>query len=213
MSRAERPPPSRALLLVAGGALAATALSVLVVDAWVATTIAQYEPAALWNDIIAKLEWLVLLPTLPWMLPIVLAVAMLASIVVRPWNRAAYVLMFLCGSHVLGRALTNYLKDWTGRLRPLQWIEAGAPDGALGSFLWEKGIAFPSGHVSIFASVIVPIVVLVPRLWPLLGIVVYVMAARVAVDAHWVSDTLGSIALVALITWACAWAIRPQRRA
>lgn len=209
----DRYPAQRELLGAGAAAVILSFLAIVTIDAWVATTIAQYEPATFWNAIISKLEWLLLLPTLPWMSGIVLAVAMLASVFVKPWRWAAPAMMFLAGSHIIGRALTNYIKEWTGRLRPLEWIKSGAHDGAVGSFLREGGLAFPSGHVAIFASVIVPLVVLRPKLWPLLTIVAYVMVARVIVDAHWVSDVIGSVAVVALVTWACAWAIRPRRAA
>ncbi|MBA3463841.1 MAG: phosphatase PAP2 family protein, partial [Deltaproteobacteria bacterium] len=63
-----------------------------------------------------------------------------------------------------------------------------------------------------FASLVIPAIALAPRLWPLFSIVVFVCLARMVASAHYLSDVLGSISLVALVTWLCGYAIRPLRR-
>jgi len=124
------------------------------------------------------------------------------------WRGAAPAWTFLAATHLLGQLLVNYLKEWTGRLRPTEWLAHGAGD----SFGWKDGFSFPSGHVGIFGSLIIPLVVLVPRAWPLLGIVAYAMVARVAVDAHFLSDVLGALSLLCALTWVLGVLIRPIRR-
>jgi membrane-associated phospholipid phosphatase len=71
------------------------------------------------------------------------------------------------------------------------------------------GVSFPSGHVVLFASVLVPLAVVAPRTRPLLLIVGYAMLARVVVHAHFASDVIAALTLVTLVAWACGWAIRP----
>ena len=41
-----------------------------------------------------------------------------------------------------------------------------------------------------------------------LAIIAYVGCARVAVSAHWASDVFAGVAVAALVTWACADAVR-----
>ena len=80
--------------------------------------------------------------------------------------------------------------------------EAERSDGTF--WFWRDGWSFPSGHVMLFASIVIPLVVVYPRTRPLLAIVAFVALARVAVNAHFVSDVFGGVALTAAITWLCA---------
>lgn len=177
------------------------------VDQPVARLLAQYEPAPLWNRGIELLEWGVGLPVFRWLSGVALVLGMIATVAVPRWRWRAPAWMFLAACHVLSQVSTRYIKEWTGRLRPLEWLGQGGTE----TFLWEKGVAFPSGHVAIFASVAIPIVALFPRWWPLLAVAVFPMLARVAVDAHFVSDVLAAITLVCLVAWLSGWAIRPRR--
>ncbi|MGE0402535.1 MAG: phosphatase PAP2 family protein [Kofleriaceae bacterium] len=203
---ARHPAPAWLLWLAAISGLL-TIVCILFVDQPVARLIAEYEPAAFWNRGIDLLEWGVGLPVFRWLSGVVLVVGMIAAVAVPRWRVRAPAWTFMAACHVLSQVSTRYLKEWTGRLRPLEWMKQGGTE----TFLWEKGISFPSGHVAIFASVVIPFVALFPRWWPLLGVAAFAMAARVAVDAHFVSDVLGGITLVSLVAWLLGWAIRPRR--
>jgi membrane-associated phospholipid phosphatase len=207
LPRVARHPAPAWLLWVAAISGLLTIVCILFIDQPVARLIAEYEPAAFWNRGIDWLEWGVGLPVFRWLSGVVLVLGMIVTVAVPRWRLRAPAWMFMAASHVLSQVSTRYIKEWTGRLRPLEWIEQGGSE----TFLWEKGIAFPSGHVAIFASVVIPFVALFPRWWPLLGVAAFVMMARVAVDAHFVSDVLGAITLVSLISWMCGLAIRPRR--
>jgi membrane-associated phospholipid phosphatase len=207
LPRIARQPAPAWLLWVAAISGLLTIVCILFVDQVVARWIAQYEPAAFWNRGIEMLEWGVGLPVFRWLSGVLLVLGMIVAVVVPRWRLYAPTWMFLAASHVLSQVSTRYLKEWTGRLRPLEWMSQGGTE----TFLWEKGVSFPSGHVAIFASAVIPFVALFPRWWPLLGVAAFAMLARVAVDAHFVSDVLGGLTLVSLITWACGWAIRPRR--
>jgi len=208
LPRIARYPAPAWLLWVAAISGLLTIVCILFVDQPVARLLAEYEPAAVWNRGIDALEWGVGLPVFRWLSGVVLVLGMIATVAVPRWRLRAPAWMFLAACHVLSQVSTRYIKEWTGRLRPLEWMKQGGTE----TFLWEKGISFPSGHVTIFASVVIPFVALFPRWWPLLGVAAFAMIARVAVDAHFLSDVLGGITLVALITWACGWAIRPVRQ-
>lgn len=198
----------RWLLGLALGASAITALAIVTIDQPLARVVARYEPLAIWDRILTVLEWGLGLPLVPWTSAIVLALAMIASSVVPRWRHRAPMWMFLAACHLLGRIAMVQMKDLTGRLRPLEWIARGGDE----TFGWVKGVSFPSGHVVLFASIIIPLVCVWPRARPLLAIVGFVMVARVIASAHFVSDVTGAIALVALVTWLCGAAIRPLPR-
>ncbi len=207
----ERKPPSFALLIAAAGFAVATAISILAIDEPIARAIAEYQPSGAWDAILEVLEWALLLPLDPHALPVVLVVAMLVVVAVKPWRGVAPSLMTIAAVHLATRLTTNWLKDATGRYRPAEWIAKGVD----GSFGHDKGISFPSGHVVLFAGVVIPILFAFPRtrvaMLPLLGIVVFVGAARIAVNAHWLSDTLGSISWVCLWTWMVGFSTRPLK--
>ncbi|CAN5802637.1 hypothetical protein BH11MYX3_BH11MYX3_15340 [soil metagenome] len=205
----DRSPAPRWLLTVAAVTAVLTAISIVTIDQPLARWTAAYEPFPIWDRILTVLEWGLGLPLIPWTSGIAMVVVMLVCVSVPRWRRVAPIWMFLAASHILGRIAMVQLKDLTGRLRPLEWLKHGGDE----TFWWVKGISFPSGHVVLFASILIPIVALFPRAWPALGIVGFAMIARLVADAHFVSDVIGAITLVCLVTWICGQAIRPRRPA
>lgn len=207
-----RRPPTLSLLTAMLACGIATVAAVLFVDEPIARALAPYEPLAVWDIGVLILEWAILLPLDKHALPVLLVVAMLAAVSVKKWRGAAPALMTITAVHLLGRLVTNWIKDGTGRFRPLELLKRDI-DGT--SFGWEGGVAFPSGHVVLFASLVIPILYAVPRTRtfaiPLLAIVAFIAAARIGVNAHWLSDTLGALTLTIGLTYAVAWAVRPSR--
>jgi membrane-associated phospholipid phosphatase len=205
-----RRPPSRALIAIAGVAAIVTVGCVLVVDEPALRAITSYEPSGAWDGGVEILEWIILLPLHKLALPVVLVAAMLATVFVKRWRGAAPALMTITAVHLITRLTTNWIKDGTGRYRPYQAFEKGIDDS-----FGNDGVAFPSGHVVLFASLVIPLLYAVPRVRvlavPLLAIVVFVAGARIAVGAHWISDTTGAITWVVLWTYLVGWAARPSR--
>ncbi len=207
--RSDRKAPSIRLLYAAVGVAIATGL-VMPVESALARTISRYEPSKVWDSILDVLEWLVLLPPHTLLMPCALVAAMLATVFIKRLRHLAPAMMTIAFVHLGSRLVTNWIKDGTGRFRPFQVIKKGLD----GSFGWEGGVAFPSGHVTLFASLAIPILYVFPRTRiaaiPMAIIVTYVALARIAVNAHWISDTLGSISLVLLMTWAACLVTRPD---
>ncbi len=201
----ERRGAPRWLLVLAIASATLAALSIVSIDRPIARTIAEYEASGLWDRGIDALEHAIGLPVFPWTAAIVLALAMVVTSAVRRWRGVAPVLMLVVATHVVARIVTLELKLATGRLRPYQWLTQGAD-----SFGHDGGVSFPSGHVTLFSSLVIPLVVCVPRAWPMLVIAIYPMLARVAVGAHFVSDVLAAIAVVTAVTYALALVIRPR---
>lgn len=121
----------------------------------------------------------------------------------RPWGRAALILGLV---HAGSRVGAGYLKPMTGRLRPR---EAIAQDHLDDTFWHDAGISFPSGHVGHYAGLTLAVALLWPRARiPALAILALVCTAKLARDAHFVSDITGAIAIAALCT-AAAGAMLP----
>jgi membrane-associated phospholipid phosphatase len=190
----------RHLLALAVASTLVTALAIGFVDLPVARWIGAHEQSALWDRILAILEYFAGIEPSPWTVPIVLTGGVLLTLAVARWYRHARSWMYTAIVYLLARNLMGWSKTLTGRYRPTQWLKLGG--GTFGHL--GDGIAFPSGHVVMMAGLVLPLAVIAPRTRPLLVVIAFIMAARVAVLAHFVSDVFGGLALTALIAWACA---------
>lgn len=120
-----------------------------------------------------------------------IGVTVLFVVLRRPWT-AGY---FLAASAISG-ALVQLLKAAFGRVRPLDILV----QVDLGSF--------PSGHVANAATIAVTMALIFRRTWVwVVGIVYVILMAlsRTYLGAHWISDTIGAVALgaaVAILLWA-----------
>lgn len=203
--RGDRVPAPRWLLGVAAGATVVTLIALLLLDRPLARLLGAYEPLALWDRGIDLLEYVILFPVHPLALPVVLAVAMLATMAVPRWRAVAPAGIWLAGTHIVARFVVGYLKDWTDRVRPIKW--------AGGDSFFEGGSAFPSGHVTLFGTIAICLAVLVPRTRvPAAIVVAFVACARIGVSAHWLSDTTAAIAVTALIAYGLGLIVRPLPR-
>lgn len=189
---------SRPQLLVLALASAILAvLAVLFVDAPLALWVARYEQAGFWQPIVRVLEVVVGVEPFDLAVPIVLALGAIVTVASRRWYAQSRRWMFLALAYLVARNVMMWAKLFSGRLRPHQWIKIG---GAMfGHVGW--GVSFPSGHVTLFGGLLIPLAVAVPRLRPALVIVPFIMLARIAVQAHFLSDVLGGLALVSLVAW------------
>lgn len=206
----------RPLLLAAAVATVVTALCIALLDAPVARYLAQWQPWPVWDPLLKGFETLGGL-TLPkrylflgsvtfdvtrWAVALVLGAAALAASVTPRWRSAARSLWFLAAVHLISRLAMVELKEATERLRPIDWLARGGP-----TFFVDGGLSFPSGHVTYFLGLVLPVVLLLPR-WGrwLLLIPAAVAACRVGVNAHFLSDVSGAVVLVCLIAAAALWA-------
>jgi membrane-associated phospholipid phosphatase len=183
---------------MAGVAGLLCAIAIVTIDTPAARWIGAHNTwPAVWNGGIELLEYAAGLT--PWRLlgmTILLAVA-LATVLVPRLRPHAPGWFLIAGCNVLGN-LVQLVKPLTGRLRPSEWLASG------GDSFFRGGIAFPSGHVIWFACLALPIAVAYPRArGPAFAVIAFVMVARVAVNAHWISDALGGLAVAAAATWLC----------
>ncbi len=183
--------------------LLATPLCILFVDEPVARWIAAHDthPGA-WGGVLHVLEYGIGLEPWRWLGTTVLVAGVLATQLRWRDHRTAWTTVAF--THLFATNVMWWSKLGFGRLRPREWH--GGPT------FFQDGGAFPSGHVMLFASIVMPIVVLYPRTWPLLAVPVYAAFARVLVNAHFVSDVVSGFALTAAITWLCAAAVRRSQQ-
>lgn len=192
-------PRSRLLALAVASTVLAV-LAVFLVDQPLALWIAGHEQSPVWKPAVRFLEYPAGISPWDWTVPIVLVAGTLLALTVSRWRGHARSWMYVAIVYLLTRNLMAWGKTLTGRYRPILWVKLGGP--TFGHF--GDGVSFPSGHVTLFGGLILPLVVAVPRLRPLLLVIPFIMVARVAVLAHFASDVFAALALIALVAWACA---------
>jgi len=211
--RGDRQPAPLSLLVAAAVMAAISAIGVALLDQPIARWLAGYQALGLWDAGIEALEWAIGLPIFKWVSGLVLVLGMILTSVVPRWRGQAPAWTWIAATHLLARIATLEVKLATGRLRPHEWIAKG---GDAETFGWHGAHSFPSGHVTLFASLAIPLAILARREHPILSGVllapaVFSMLARLAVDAHFVSDVTAAITLVCLIAWLTGWLVRPLR--
>ncbi len=166
---------------------------------WLATL--EVHPAV-WDRAVGVIEYAIGIEPWKWLGVTLLVGAVVVTRLVPRFHAHANAWLLVAASHLIARNVTLWAKTFSGRLRPTEWLSAGGH-----TFFRDGGISFPSGHVVLVGSLVLPIVVAYPRTRPLLAVVGFVMGARVVVGAHFLSDVSAGLALVAAITWLCAAAI------
>lgn len=192
------------MLLLAAIAAAFAAIAIPTIDRPIARWVFEHELGrGVWDQGISILEYAGGIEPWRWGGICVICAGVVVTLAVPRWRHHAHAWMLVALVHLIARNAVFWLKPATGRLRPTEWIARG------GDTFFSGGIAFPSGHVALFASIALPVAIAWPRTrWAMAAVVAFVMAARVAVDAHFVSDVVAGLALCALVTWACAPVLR-----
>jgi membrane-associated phospholipid phosphatase len=197
----------RQLLLLAGASAALTVLGILLLDAPAARALAELDPA--WAPVRALdvvLEWLDRLTfvDLPrGRLATILIVAGGLLWFVRRGIGGALLLFGL--THAISRVGGSYLKELFGRIRPPEAIARGDLDHTF----FEGGHAFPSGHIGHHAAIFLVVAILWPRARvPAFVVIGLVALARLAHNAHWISDLTAGLTLAALGAAASAAMLR-----
>jgi membrane-associated phospholipid phosphatase len=211
--RGDRLPAPRSLLVAAAISAAITVLGLLVLDRPIAQWFGGYQALDFWNTGLDMLEWALGLPIFSWISGIFLVLGMIVTSAVPRLRGQAPAWTWIAAIHILTRIVTLEIKMATGRLRPYEWLAKG---GDVETFGWVKAYSFPSGHVTLFASIAIPLAIVVRQRYPRLGAVLLVPAAfpvcaRVVQNAHFLSDVTAAITLICLVAWLVGWLVRPLR--
>ena len=193
-------PIRRRLLWLAAASAALAVIAGQLIDWPLSRWVASEPRSPLWPQSVGVLEYVFGVAFLnDYLVPAALAIGAIVLLCVPRWRRAARVVAYLALTNLLARNLMVYGKIFAGRVRPHQWVHAGgATFGHLGT-----GTSFPSGHTTVFSALIVPLVAVWPRLWPLLVVIPFLMVERIMVLAHFLSDTAGALAIVLFVAWLC----------
>ena len=164
----------RYLLVIAAGSTVLAALAMACFDKPVAVWIAAHDQSPLWNWLIGVLEYPAGIAPWSWTPPIVLMAGVLLALAVARWRPYARAWMYVAIVYLLTRNLLGWSKTLTGRYRPSQWVLIGGSTfGHVGD-----GVGFPSGHVTVFGGLVLPIVMIEPRARPLLALIPFLAIAR-----------------------------------
>lgn len=198
----------RSLLLVAAVAALVTLLGIFVLDAPLARALgrdaATSEVGSALGDIVDTLDRMT---GMSWPEKEPLATALIVAGGALWWwqRRVGHAFLLVGITHAISRTFGGELKPLFGRLRPTEALARGHLDD---SFWWDGGIAFPSGHVAHYAALAFCVAYLVPRARiPAFVVLGLIVVARVGVNAHFLSDAAGSVALAALACAATAAAL------
>jgi membrane-associated phospholipid phosphatase len=127
---------------------------------------------------------------------------------VRRTRALGWPLLYLASVQTIATVAADLSKPPFGRLRPFEAAARGGAD------IWFAGAnSFPSGHAAFYAGLFLPLIVLLPR-WTWLWILppLFVAAARVIENDHYLSDVAASLALAAALAAALApLALRGRR--
>lgn len=197
----------RRLLGIAALAAAATAIGILLLDAPVARALgAGAGTTGLARALAGVLEVLDRVTLMTWPKKEPLAIALILAGALAWWwrPRVGHALLLIGLTHAVSRTLGGHLKPLTGRLRPGEALASGHVDDSF----FRDGVAFPSGHVAHYAALAFAVAYLWPRLTlPALAVLAVVITARLAANAHFISDVTASLALAALACAAFALAL------
>ena len=193
---------TKRLLSLAAACTALTVVCIAFLDAPFARWLATREATGAWDAGMTSIEYAIGIEPWKWIGVTILVTGVIASLALPRFHAAAPAWVFIASTHLLARNLMLWCKTLTGRLRPTEWLAHHQ-----GATFFREGISFPSGHVMLVASLVIPIAIAAPRYRALVLAIPFVMCARVAVNAHFLSDVFGGLALTALVTWVCAAAV------
>ena len=120
-------------------------------------------------------------------------------LVLRSTRRNGWMCVYVGAVQFTTTVVADLAKPLIGRLRPEEAIA--------GVDTWlAAGNAFPSGHTAFFAGLFFPLMLIAPR-WTFLFAIppLFIAAARVLENDHYLSDVSASLALAALVTGGLAF--------
>jgi membrane-associated phospholipid phosphatase len=128
----------------------------------------------------------------------------IAALLLERTRAYGRMLLFVGLVQSIATLLCGVSKNLFGRLRPCELFETGYWDQA-----WFAGSSsFPSGHVGFYCGLFLPIAWIFPRWrWPLMTIPLFVAAARINANDHFLSDVTVSTSLTSLVVLAVARAM------
>jgi membrane-associated phospholipid phosphatase len=154
------------------------------------------ESRTIWDSGTALLDMLVLKEISNFLLGFLLLLIAGGLLLLRRTRPIGWPLLYVASVQFASTIIADLAKPQFGRLRP---FEAAANPGAADT--WVVGAnSFPSGHVAFYAGLFLPLMLLAPRWAGLLAIPpLFIAAARLLENDHYLSDVAVSFALASLL--------------
>ena len=169
------------------------AAGLVALDPMVTAALPPADPGSFWARGAALLDRFALRELGDYLLDFALLIAALLLLVLRSTRSIGFPLLYVGLVHLLSCAAADQSKPWFGRLRPSEALSGGDPWFAGGS-------SFPSLDTAFYAGLFLPLVLLFPRLAPLWALPpLFVAAARVLGQDHYLSDVSASLAFAAAL--------------
>lgn len=190
----------KGLWLAAALAAIVAAAGLLGLDGAVARLTAGAAPGSVWDQGTRWLDFATLKEISNFLLGALLLAAAAGLLAFRGSRRIGWPVLYLALVQAVATVAADLSKPPFGRLRP---FEAAAQGGADTWFVGAN--SFPSGHVAFYAGLFLPLALLLPR-WALLWALppLFIAAARVLENDHYLSDVAASLALAAALAAALA---------
>jgi membrane-associated phospholipid phosphatase len=168
-------------------------------DRIIAETVASHDSWRIWGLGTRWLEIVSGFRLSKWTTGAALLLLALACFVLRKLPAARVLVLVV---QLVTRLVAGVLKGLLPRLRPFEVLGAGGWDS---QWFQTYGSSFPSGHAAHFWGLFFPLALVRPRLaiW-FLPVPLFISAARIAVNDHFLSDVAASTAIVALVTLAAS---------
>jgi membrane-associated phospholipid phosphatase len=171
----------------------------LALDQMVLASAPRADAASFWARGIGLLDTAALRGVWDYLVPSALVLAGVLLLVLQATRPTGWAVLYIGLVQMLSYAAADLSKPWFGRVRPSEALSGG-------DVWFASGNSFPSGHVGFYAGLFFPLVILFPRLWPLwLAPPLFVAAARVLEQDHYLSDVGTSLAIAAILAAALAF--------
>ncbi len=176
-----------------------TAAGLVALDFMVAPWTAARAHGGIWADILRVTDRVALLEGDGLLIPSALVIASGLLFVLSSTRPLGYLLLYVGLVQLLAAGIAAVAAPRLGRVPPFE--------AAAGGDLWfAAGHTFPATTVAFVAGLFFPLVLLVPRLWPVWILPPLAVAAAVVLeDVHYLSDAAASLALAAALAAGFDW--------
>jgi membrane-associated phospholipid phosphatase len=179
--------------------IVATAAGLVAVDSMVAAWTAARPHGGFWADILEVTDRIALLEGDGLLIPSVLVIASGLLFVLPSTRPLGYLLLYVGLVQLLAAGIAAIAAPRLGRVPPFEAVAGGD--------VWSAaGHSFPAATVAFVAGLFFPLLLLMPRLWPVWIVPPLAVAAAVVLEqVHYLSDAAASLALAAVLAAGFDW--------
>jgi membrane-associated phospholipid phosphatase len=169
------------------------------VDLMVASSTATRAHGGPWSDILEIAGRVTTLEGDGLLIPSVLVIASGLLFVVRSTRPLGYLLLYVGLVQLLAVGIAAVAARGLGRVPPFEAVSGG-------DVWFAAARAFPAGIVAFVAGLFFPLLLVMPRLWPVWIVPPIAVAAAVVLEhVHYLSDAAASLALAAALAAGFDW--------